>query len=184
MPSIYEFSAPDHVTANMKMVAIQTEIACYAVGMVTVNSHHSCLTDEGLAHRIGLCPIVQSKLTPQTVGSLVIEAKPGRGVITEVTTDDIVGIPFAQKTPLVTLVQNERIELTLHLAKSVPTVHTKWACVAAPVLLAGEDDNQWFIEYENLGQFTDAELKVILDGIAEPERLPTTNMYTRIMYPS
>lgn len=167
----------------MKMVGLQTGISCYAVGMAVVKSHTSCMSDEGFCHRIGLCPVKQSELTPTSVGTLQVTALPGKGVLTEVTTDDVQGIPFAQTTPLVTLVEGQRIDMIFHLSKNVPTVHAKWASVAAPVLLAGDEDGQWLIEYENLGQFTDEELKGLLDSMGTPDRLPEDNKYNRVKYP-
>ena len=111
------------------------QIQTVAIGYVVFNKNNGPREDHILAHRLGLCPIdnTQLDMTPLADKPKLL-AQTGVLKVTgprSVTTDDIRGIPFAHRQPLVELGPGETLDLVCLLEIGNGFEHAKWLPSAA-----------------------------------------------------
>ncbi len=147
--------------ANMRRIAL-SYIPSVAPGVVTFHRNDSCLYDEQIAQRIGLCVLRQDELKPGMLGRCRITAAERY----ELTTLDIKGLPWVSRVPLAVLLPGETVEFEVDLYQGTDTQHNKWCPVAAARL--NQEGENYLLRYVNLGMYSDERLAELIEEVGLP----------------
>lgn len=134
---------------NILKRAILSEIETYAIDVVIFDTNTSARYDEIIALRLGQLAINHTKLTSEDreFKGYIDFTGPG-----ELTSDDIQGIPFAYKTPIVTLLKNQSVKCQLIAKKNIGRTHVKWRPVSTVSIT--EVENGYRLAYKSIGMMS------------------------------
>lgn len=131
-----QFLTKDLAEANLLKRAILSEIETYCIDIVSFNVNNSARHDEIIALRLGQLVIDHTKFNPPNNEDLVVTVNVEDK---EFTSDDIRGIPFACKTPIIPLRRGERINCQVTVRKGQGKIHVKWRPVYKVIIKEAED---------------------------------------------
>lgn len=155
------------------MYAIET----IAIGYVVIDENSSPRSDSILAHRLGLCAIDNTKVSLEQIGELRVVGP------ASVTTDDIVGLPFAARVPLVELASGESLTLRCILKKGTGNDHAKWNPIAA--FRIKEIESGYHVSYDTVGILPGDEIiRRAIDKMEEVAEIPSTNRFFNPLIPA
>lgn len=177
----FVFNTDDVLLANMLDRSIRSEVETYAIKYVSFDVNKSARHDEILSLRFGQCPISNDKLDIDNPEKLIVEFDVSGPK--EFTTHDIPEIPFAQKVPIITLRNGERIAGRLFIEKGKGKDHVKWRPVGC--LGVTSVDGGFMFKFKNKGHISNEEIiRRGLDGmLAAATREPLT-IFSRPVVPS
>jgi len=166
------FLTKDIAEVNMLKRAIMSEIDTYAIDIVIFQTNTSPRHDEILALRLGQLVIDHTRFLPPQIGDFRthIDFK-GPG---ELTTDNIPGLPFKYKTPVVLLKDGQHVICDVIVKKGQGKQHVKWRPVSRVSILDVEDGHK--ITFNDIGMLTP--IQIIQNGYAKirdaAHRVPIT----------
>lgn len=142
----------DSGIVNVLRRSILTEIETFSIDIVTFHENTSPRLDEVLALRLGQCVIDNTRYDKGQDFKTTIDVKGPANV----TTDDIPGIPFKYRTPIVTLRGDQRLLAEVIVRKGTGRDHVKWRPVASLSLENGE--GYTILNFKNIGMLSNKEI--------------------------
>lgn len=131
---------------NLLRRAILSEIETYAIDIVIFDINTSPRYDEVIALRLGQLVIDHTKLGMEGTDLKTHIDFSGPG---EFTSDDIIGIPFKYKTPIATLLKDQRIKCDVIVKKGQGKTHVKWRPVSTVTITQVETGYR--LAFKNIG---------------------------------
>ena len=184
VPTILDFQEVDNFVtvrlqgtesaAGVLRTSLMYSVSSYAIEYITYDVNTSPLTDENLAHRLGMCVIDNSKYTHSNTE---IDFK-FKGPLL-VRTRDLPQLPFKHDLQIVELREGQEINARLRLTESTGFDHIKWNPVSAPTFDTNEDGTITLTFY-NVGIWpTEELLRRGLAGFQATLDLPAEDIYSR-----
>ena len=159
-------------------------VPVFAIDTVDIIENSSVLADEGIAHRLGLIPIITDssrfaepkKCECQSENGcsncrvmLMIDsgdAETTRTVTSsELTSEDEVVKPISDKIPIVTVAPGQKIKIEAYARLGRGIEHAKWNASNVATLVDTEKDDEHILTVETAGALTPQQ--IILGGVDE-----------------
>jgi DNA-directed RNA polymerase subunit D len=107
--------------------ALLNDIETYAIDIVTFDVNTTSRHDELIAFRLGQLVIDHTKYNYGNNFKTHVSFT-GPGVF---NTSHIIGIPFKYETPIMTLIEGQKLELDVIIVKDIGRTHAKWRPVGS-----------------------------------------------------
>jgi len=139
-------------TVNLLRAAILSEVPTWAIDIVIFDQNISAREDELLAFRLGQLVIDNDDFIPDSDKEHMVYVK-WKGPM-HVTTDDLVGLPFRKKTPIISLREGDIISMTCIVKKDVGNTHPKWKSVSVVSFDENDSDDSFTLTFEDIGMLS------------------------------
>ncbi len=147
-------------------------VPIFAIDTVDVIENTSVITDEDLAHRLGMIPL-KTELSrfdePDSRVTFILDSgditSPRTITSADLSTTDEVVKPISDKIPIAYLASGQRIRFEAYAKLGRGTEHAKWNSANISVLTNTEKDDEHVLTVETTGALEPKE--IILTGIDE-----------------
>ena len=164
---------------NMLRRAIMTEVETYAIGLVVFHINTSARPSEVLALRFGQLVIDQFDGVPLDDLKVRLDVR-GPAIV---TTDDIIGLKFTYKTPILTLRADQQLLCDCIVKREIGRTHVKWRPISRFTLKPVENGHEIMIE--GLGMMSGED--IIRKGLAKIDtatQRPPQTLFSRPLAPT
>lgn len=176
--AVFATSSPAY--ANMLRRSIMSEIETYAIDVAVFHVNTSPRHDELIALRLGQLVIDNMQFHPPADRDMHVTVDVV-GPYT-FTTDDIQGVPFTFRTPIVDLRQGQRISCELIIKKGTGREHVKWRPVASCRI--EEFNDKYKIIFKEIGMLSGPEiLRRGFENMDVAARRPAINQFFEVLVP-
>lgn len=173
------FKTRDEALANIFRRTMMKHIPVYASEYVTFHINTSDMIDSMLAHRIGLCPIDNSKDFDKSEKKFFRLNVKGPGVV---FTSDIVDFPYKFNFDLCPLKDGQQLILDVYLRKKTSKYHAKYCPVSKVVFKEHEKGFQFDIELVGNMNFNDL-IEKSIENMSKELAQPPTTFFTETVKP-
>ena len=147
-------------------------VPVFAIDTVDILENTSVITDEDLAHRLGMIPL-KTELSrfdePDSRVMFILDSGDTKSQLTitsaDLSTKDEVVKPISDKIPIVYLAPGQRIRFEAYAKLGRGTEHAKWNSANISVLTNTENGDEHVLTVETTGALEPKE--IILTGIDE-----------------
>ena len=147
-------------------------VPIFAIDTVDVIENSSVLADEGIAHRLGMIPLLSdlSKIDESDSSVALVldsgETETSRTVTSAelISQDDIVK-PISDKIPIIELAPGQKLKIESYAKIGRGTEHAKWNSANISVLVNSDKNDEYILTVETTGALEPQE--IILSGIDE-----------------
>ena len=162
---------------NMLRRAILTEVETYCIEYVTIYRNTSALYDEVLAFLFGQLVIDNERYPHGDNFTFHFDSKRG-GERLDITTDDLVELPFLYKTPITILPAGGHIVADLTVRKGTGRMHCKWRPVSTCMI--SEEENKYRITFHTIGMLSaDSIVRQALANLPRAYEYPPQTIFSR-----
>ena len=183
MPSIQILTSDDKkISIKLKVISLHyanalrriclNGVPIFAIDTIDIIENSSVISDEGIAHTLGMIPLKTELNGFDESNSRVIlvldsEAAENTKIVTsaELESKDQVVKPISKQIPIVHLAPGQRIKLEAYARLGRGTEHAKWNSANISVLTNTDKEDEHILTVETTGSLEPRQ--IILSGIEE-----------------